>query len=75
VVRLVPAGGEEDVGAGRARLAEEELELPHLVPAVGEARQVVALDPQARAPEVRREARERMQRCREEAERLSRNGL
>ena len=45
-VRLHRPGHEHGVGAARLRLAEAELELAHLVPAEGQPRAVVALDPQ-----------------------------
>ena len=66
-VRLHRPGRQDGVGAARLRLAEVELELTHLVPAEGQARAVVALDPQLDA-EGRAEARRRVERRRRVAE-------
>ena len=60
-VRLHRSGREHRVGAARPRLAEVELELAHLVPAEGQPRAVVALDPQLDA-EGRAETRRRVER-------------
>ena len=62
-VRLHRPGREHGVGAARPRLAEVELELAHLVPAEGQPRAVVALDPQL-DPEGGAEARRRVERRR-----------
>ena len=47
MVALWPATGDEDIAATGEGVGDEELELASLVPAGGEPRAVVALDPQA----------------------------
>ena len=66
-IRLHRAGDEHRVGGLRPRLAEVELELAHLVPAKGEPRAVVALDPQLDAQR-RSEVRSGVERGRRMAE-------
>ena len=45
-VRLHRPGDQHGVGTARPRFAEVELELAHFVPAEGQPRAVIALDPQ-----------------------------
>ena len=66
-VRLHRPGHEHGVGAARLRLAEVKLELAHLVPAEGQPRAVVALNPQLDA-ERRAEPGRRVERRRRVAE-------
>jgi hypothetical protein len=61
MVRLRTAGGDDGVGAQRQRVAEQELQLAHLVAAQRQAGAVVALDPELRAAQRFREPRQRLQ--------------
>ena len=64
VVRLRGADGHERAGAGRQRLAAQELELARLVAAHAEPGEVVALDPQ---PPSARQLGPPLQRCRQQS--------
>ena len=69
MVRLRGAGGDQHVGTALERGTDQELELARLVAAEAEPGLVVTLDQQPRPAELRLEARQPMQRGRQERQR------